>query len=667
MLAVSAWQLYSQNRALLATAVVEAAAREMMSSRVVIGRVAAFAVAQIALHALLAIGVWLVSWLLLRAFPTLEPRRRAVFWFVAIVIFSAVLLQNAAMFPWSIPGTGVRWLATVELGHLPVADLVASTALMLAIVALGGTMWRSPRRKLWIRSSVWLAVIGGVAAVLSNMPRSAADTPKAAHPPNVIIIGIDSLRVDTLGLAGRLGYTPQLQKFLGESHVFLDVTTPLARTFPSWTTLLSGRSPVRTNARDNLVPIEHLNLGDTLPVRLRGLGYKTYYATDEVRFANIDERYGFDVTITPRIGVSDFVLGEFNDIPLANLMSGTRLARWLFPDSYANRAAARIYRPETFVDHVDDRFDPQGPTFLALHLTLPHWPYHWADRDDAIFADTSDMAFAYLASLIEADRQFAEIMMVLRDKGVLDNALVFVMSDHGEALQTASDNLLLSPEAKRLAGKIPVWMNGHGTSVLSPHQYNVLLAARGFGAAGVAPRGTLVSDVGLSLEDVTPTVLELLGVTYPPAEFDGMSFASRLRADPPAADTLAASTRVRFTETAFSPMSLQKGDMNVASLLKDDDRLWLFGVNRANGRFEARMDRWPKLLVLKERAAIGTQFVLAAIPAPQGHKYVLVPRRGGLPVRLLGEPDSNAGEEPQRLWRALHERFPGELGPAVAD
>ncbi len=662
--------LFAENRALLGTKVVEAAAEQISTSTVVQMRVLWFIAAHVLLHCGLAVIIWFASWLVVRADPSRARFRTAVFWSITTLVLATVVLLNAHLFPRSVSGNDVRWLASLQVGSLSIAEIVASCTMVALASIVAHAVWRSTHRKAWLRATVWSVVAITVFSVWSKMPREpGVGASGSGDRPHVIVIGIDSLRIDAIGLAGRLGYTPALQNFLTDSQVFLDATTPLARTFPSWVTILSGRSPVVTNARDNLVPVESLNLGELLPDTLRRNGYRTYYATDEVRFANIDEQFGFDETITPRIGISDFVLGEFNDLPLANLLSGTVLARWLFPDSYANRAAARTYRPETFVAHVRDKLDVTGPTFLAVHLTLPHWPYHWADGFDSVFANTTDTAYAYLASLIAADRQFASLIEMLKRKGMLENAIVVVLSDHGEALQTPSDNLILGAEARRLAGKIPVWMNGHGTSVLSPHQYSVLVAFRGLGAARLPDRSALHSSPPLTLEDLAPTLLDLLGIDSNGGSVDGVSLASTLRGEPSDGDAPPLSSRVRFTETAFSPLTLQRKQVTAEGLLQDGDPLWLFGVNQKNGRFEARVERWPRLLALKERAAIGANYVLAAIPGERddGHKYVLVPRRGGLPKRILAPPDIHSEPEAAQLWEALHARFGAELGPPIAD
>ncbi len=159
-----------------------------------------------------------------------------------------------------------------------------------------------------------------------------------------------------------------------------DTTTPVARTFPSWTAILTGRSPSVTGARFNLAPREIVQANPTLGDVLREAGYRTIYSTDEVRFANFDETYGFDQVVTPPIGAADFVIGNYNELPLVSVVANTRLGQWLFPYSYANRGAATLFQPQTYLSRLEREvsFD-EGPTLFIAHLTASHWPYFVSD------------------------------------------------------------------------------------------------------------------------------------------------------------------------------------------------------------------------------------------------------------------------------------------------
>ena len=133
------------------------------------------------------------------------------------------------------------------------------------------------------------------------------------------MLGIDSLRLDQLQRFGGTGVTKHLDRFLAEADIVRDTTTPVARTFPSWTAILTGRSPSVTGARFNLAPRRVVQANPTLGDVLREAGYRTIYSTDEVRFANFDESYGFDQVVTPPIGAADFVLGNYNELPLVTV------------------------------------------------------------------------------------------------------------------------------------------------------------------------------------------------------------------------------------------------------------------------------------------------------------------------------------------------------------
>ena len=76
----------------------------------------------------------------------------------------------------------------------------------------------------------------------------AFDLAARAHPatgePNVILLGIDSLRLDELQrFGGKPGNTPHIDEFLEEADLVRDASTPMPRTFGSWVAILTGRSP----------------------------------------------------------------------------------------------------------------------------------------------------------------------------------------------------------------------------------------------------------------------------------------------------------------------------------------------------------------------------------------------------------------------------------------
>src|SRR5262249_27009882 len=148
----------------------------------------------------------------------------------------------------------------------------------------------------------------------------------------------------------------------------------------------------------------------------------TVFATDETRFSNIDQRYGFDQVITPPIGLNDFLLGTFNDFPLSNLLINTWLGKYLFPHSYANRPVYFTYDPDSFLNLVKPVLGEARNKllFLAIHFCLPHHPYLWA----SLPANEWDVVERYQQSIVRADQQLQDFFCLLQRYHLLDHAIV---------------------------------------------------------------------------------------------------------------------------------------------------------------------------------------------------------------------------------------------------
>jgi arylsulfatase A-like enzyme len=657
--------LHDQFRHVTAGDVMSSIEEQIRSSPTVRARIYAYLAKITALHLALGVVAWCSTLLSFMAFPSLRRRPYAVVvvWCVALAFF--VGLVNADRFPWSRTG---KWSRTVEdFLSLPVPlwPIVAAGLCTLLAAMLVSYFRREGVSRHMPRIAAWSAVLLMVVLTLRNVSLAGSEgelDPGAA--PNIVLIGIDSLRPDLVGKRDQVGYTPSLTAFTESGHRFVDATTPLARTFPSWMSMLTGKRPTTTGIRENLVPRSTINV-TTIAEILSNSGYQTIYATDEVRFSNIDSSYGFESTLTPRIGVTDFLLGGLTDFPLTNLLANTRVGKWLFPDTYANRAAAVTYDPQTFVDRIDREVRPDGrPLFLAMHLTLAHFPYRWRAEEDSVFSRASDTSYAYISSVVEVDRQFAGITRVLESKGLLENTFVVVFSDHGEGLNLPADREVMFAAARQGVEGIPIWSAGHGNTVLSDSQFEIFMAARAFGVPGFSDSRALHSDP-VSIEDIAPTVLEIAGIAGEQFGFDGLSFASQIRgsgAKGGQADGLETVPRIRFTESAYTTPSLQEGAVDDVALMKES--VGFFRVNRESGWIEVDDASWPYLLQIRERAAIGPTKMLAAVPARQAgfSSFVLVPRAGGSPVRLTERPDLEMDPEAAALWDALASEYDGEIG-----
>lgn len=574
---------------------------EVSTSPAMIFNIVRFAAALIILHISVAL-VWAWLWKPIGLMLAGSQRRKEAIAAVLMVLSVICLVGTSATWhPHSRFSPILLSMAESTVGFIA---LRTSQVVLLGFV-LVGTGVRVFR--VWKRiGNVPFAALGIGAFAISIYLTSTPDVPKSLRQnPDVIVIGIDSLRMDHLATHSLSNSVlPSLTKILSDAAVFSDTLTPLARTFPAYLSVLTGNDPITHGGRFNLISPKKLKVSETVADILRGEGYQTAYAIDESRFSNLDQEFGFDYVIAPPMGAADFLLGEINDLPLTNLVSNTWISALFFPQTFGNRAAYATYDPETFhrsiVKVLDRELDDTAPLFLVVHFELPHWPYVWRDApidDDFGLSKSNDLA-AYRIALRRVDQQVEMLMESLRDAGRLDNALVVFLSDHGEAFEIDIAGIVNDAAAIRISA-------GHGTHVLSNEQYQVLFAFLGFGPQEIAPgerQGTFV------LTDFTPTLLDWLdiGVSGSDLAQDGRSLAALLLD----ADAKAPS-RFIYLESGLSVPSVETGSPTSEAALLEGARFYEI---RQNGRLELREEWLPALMAEKQRAVVLDKRIVAAIP-----------------------------------------------------
>lgn len=648
-----------------ATDVMKAVSNDIWSAKMA-GQMAYFGFAQILLH--VALGS--LAWLLACASAAIWPAARVKFgriivgWFC--VLAAATLAYNALWYPRTFFGAHYYDQMVAEIGPFHVGQLIYGAVLIAACATLaaGGFLAlrrmnseRQRRLLIAIACAVALAIAGLLAERLHFGARSGA----GSGQPHVILLGIDSLRLDQLSrFGGKEGNTSHIDRFLEDADIVKDASTPMARTFGSWVAILTGRSPPVTGARNNLTPRNAVAVNPTVADVLREAGYQTIYSTDEVRFANIDETYGFDRVITPPIGASDFIIGTYNELPLASVVINTRLGQLLFPFSYGNRGAAHVFEPKTYLSRLDRELKFDRPTFLIVHLTAAHWPYYTASTPFGVskkkYPEDRPM---YRIGLRTADSMFDQVVSMLRRKGALENAIVVVLSDHGEALTLPNDAIMKHGAfVGGLGAPLKVLDIGHGQSVLSQTQYKVLLAFKSFRNEELFVSSARNLAVTATVEDIAPTLLDLLGVPGNPLDSSGLSLAPWLRS-PKSSPMPSGHDRIRFTETDLAVIPSVNGEVDEVGTARENSKF--FGIDPSTTRMHIREKMIPLVHAYKERAAFTSSQLLAALPAgPDGHQFVLFDLATGNGKLLLERPDSSLPEG-QRLWDALQQHYPGEL------
>lgn len=394
----------------------------------------------------------------------------------AIIGYLFILELNSFFFSDS------RFIAVLNLQN----SILISTGL---IAIMAWMIWITVRRlqaKTVVVSILTIAII--------NIPWSSSDTIES-NKPNIFLISIDSLRPELIST-----YMPFLQSQLDQSIQYKNSFTTLARTYPSWMSLLTGTHPSINGAQFNLQDESQLNESNQyLPKILLKQGYHTIYASDEQRFSNLGSAQGFVDVIGPRTGASDFILGNYADFPLTNLLTLLPFAKWVLPELYANRAAGHLYHPSAFNNLLTNTIKqlPAKPVLLATHFCLPHWPYTFIGAKE--HDEYPDKPF-YPSNLVAVDNQIKQLYLELESSGRLNNSRIIFLSDHGESWGNVNTKLTLN--------NAPLMVNdhGHGMNILSSTSHKVLLALKGFEQLDM-DRHRLTS-----LMDITPTLLKELNL-----------------------------------------------------------------------------------------------------------------------------------------------------------
>ncbi|NMO21081.1 sulfatase-like hydrolase/transferase, partial [Pyxidicoccus fallax] len=374
--------------------------------------------------------------------------------------------------------------------------------------------------------------VGGL-LVLGGLPA------RETKHPLVVLIGIDAFRPDRLKSQGGTGeVAPHVERFLEDATLFTRAYTPIAQTEPAWRSLLTAKWPNTTGVRYALTAESRLKLQPTFPQSFAQAGWRTVFATDCSRFHAEGPASGFDTRLQPPRGAINFALEKLRYRALGVFADNALGAAWV-PEFIDNRALAGIHDPMGYAARLASRLADearQGPTLFAFHATAAHFPgdpvypfyrrfvppseplerrlrMHFAPVSPGAKGGWSrEGAEALYDELIaQADAQVGTVLDALRDSGRYDDALIVLMSDHGESFHA---------DRPDLAGATPV----HGAR-LGEEENRVLLAVkppRGRGS-GPAAVGALVR-----LVDVGPTLLELSGL---PAlsGVDGVSLAPLLR------------------------------------------------------------------------------------------------------------------------------------------
>ena len=331
--------------------------------------------------------------------------------------------------------------------------------------------------------------------------------------PNLILITLDTLRADALGIYGQLEKpSPRMDQLGREGVIFEHAMTTNPETLPSHASILTGQWPHHHGVRANagfILPEAELTLAEILEAS----GYRT---AAEIAAPVLRKETRITQGFTHQRGALS------RNVQLKQVPTQHDSEKPMTRDGsdITNRAIEFMKRYG------------QDPFFLWLHYFDPHNPYYapLGFRND--FRESP-----YHAEVAYVDHQIGQLLQGLDQLGLSENTVIVLTSDHGEGL------------------------NEHGEPTHSYFVYNTTMRVPLIiWAPEQLEGGKRVSSLTRTI-DILPTVLELLDIEIPD-DIDGESLLPLIEGTEDSDTRPAYGEATRFAATFSLPTLryLRRGD-----------------------------------------------------------------------------------------------------------
>lgn len=426
------------------------------------------------------------------------------------------------------------------------ALLAVSLGAMAVLLALAtNRLWDHGRS--FEAMALWSAVLAYAGAFLwatwhrEHPPVKVGPRPQG--PPNILLLGSDTLRADRLGALGyRRKLTPNLDRLAARGTLFGQCYVPCARTAPSILSMLTGMWPHHHGVRDNFIADADTDLRvPDLPAMLRQQGYTTAAVSDWCGADLKKFPFGFDYVDTPedqwnikylirqgpkdlRLMLSLFTHNRFgkNFLPelyyLAGVPMTTELGRQGRRVLNALAQGGKPFLLHMFYSTTHPPFGVEYPYYTKLaqpnyegeskfvmsRLTEPFEIIRRQGQPKEEF-DLDQILDLYDSCVMRFDDEVGRMLDHLESAGLSDNTLIAIYSDHG--MEFFEHN---------------TW--GQGNSAIGDFSPRVPLLLAGPGIQPGQHHGVVRSI------DLMPTLLEQAGIPVPP-HLDGCSLAPVLRGE----------------------------------------------------------------------------------------------------------------------------------------
>ena len=336
------------------------------------------------------------------------------------------------------------------------------------------------------RISLALALIAGISLVFA--------CGESKRRPNVLLIGVDTLRRDHLGCYGYGPDTsPAIDELARKGTLFEHAVAPSPWTLPSFASVFTSLYPSQHGAKGTLSP-----MGKKFPTMAAVLRDRGYATGAIVNAPFLKDSYGvargFD--FYDMASPEDRVADGTTDDALGWLDGVGEEPFFLFVhyfDPHIPYSPPAPYDTAFYPQYSGKIANPYNPTSLPLMRNRG-----FKQMESLSQEDWKRIESLYDGEIAFADASIGALLKGLEKRGLLDNTLIVFMSDHGEEFfehhgfehgHTLYEELIKVPLVFSLPGTLP-------------------------GEARIARQVRLV--------DIMPTVLDLLDIPVP-AEAEGVS------------------------------------------------------------------------------------------------------------------------------------------------
>ena len=276
-----------------------------------------------------------------------------------------------------------------------------------------------------------------------------------AGAPNVLLLILDTVRSTSLSLYGyERPTTPNLERLAQESVVFDRAMATAPWTLPTHVSLLTGVYPHETTAGFRLPMTDQHR---TLAEHFRDLGYATgasmanhHYTSAETGLARGFIHYeaylgtGEPLLSHAWLGNTAAVQRMASAESFGDVLSGIAALGPSKPNRRINRRRDAPEINQSFLEWMETVGD--RPFFAMLNYFDAHAPYEppepYRTRFEVSEQERPDLSPGirvelglYEGAIASLDEHLGALMDELREKGILDNTIVVITSDHGEQFE----------------------------------------------------------------------------------------------------------------------------------------------------------------------------------------------------------------------------------------